>query len=214
MDEYYKRRATYYDRVYLYPEREKDIAFFRDFIPNKFQGLDVIEIAAGTGFWTQFICEKARSVLATDIIQEPLDQLEKRGLQKSVSTKIADAFDLTHIERRFSGAFVGLFLSHVRVEEVNRFLGSLHSVLSPGSRVVIIDNTKEQCERLPISREDELGNTYQERQLDDGSIHEILKNFPTEEQLTGYIEKFAKNINYRELDHFWLLEYESTTTNN
>ena len=208
MDEYYKKRAPYYDRVYLYPERKKDLAFLREYIPGKLEGLNVIEIAAGTGFWTQYICEKAISVLATDVIQEPLDEILKRELPISVNTATADAFDLPKFSELFNGAFVGLFLSHVRIEEVNKFFDSLHRVLSSNAKVVFLDNTTSQCERLPITRTDELGNSYQERQLDDGSTHEVLKNFPSKEQLHKYVEDVAVNISYKELDHFWLLEYE------
>ena len=55
MKTYYRERAPVYDRVYTYPERQKDLRFLEDYIAKQFTGLDVLEIAAGTGYWTQFI---------------------------------------------------------------------------------------------------------------------------------------------------------------
>jgi len=208
MNDYYKKRAPYYDRVYEYPERADDIAFLKSTLPPRFSNIDVLEVAAGTGYWTQFICRTARSVLATDIAQEPLDELASRNLPITVQTKIVDAYELASLERKFDGAFIGLLLSHIPQEKVELFFRSLHSVLHPGAKVVLIDNTKAQCQRLPITRTDEAGNSYQNRELDDGSIHEVVKNFPGKEDLTGYVKCAAVHSEYVELEHFWLFAYE------
>ena len=55
MRSYYKERAPVYDRVYKYPERQTDLRFLESYRPRQFSGLKMIEIAAGTGYWTQFI---------------------------------------------------------------------------------------------------------------------------------------------------------------
>ena len=208
MDKYYKERAPYYDRVYQYPERKADINFLQDHLPGKFENLNVLEVAAGTGFWTQFISKKATSVLATDLLREPLLELEKRALPESVSIATVSAFELHKIGRKFDAAFVGLWLSHVKCEEVHKFFDSLHMALNPGAKVILLDNTKSQCKRHPISRKDEQGNTYQDRQLDDGSVHEVLKNFPDEKELIEYTCSHGSKTEYVELEHFWLFEYE------
>jgi len=64
MKEYYQKRAPVYDRVYAYPERQADLRFLEEYIPEQFSGLDVLEIAAGTGYWTQYIAGQAQSILA------------------------------------------------------------------------------------------------------------------------------------------------------
>lgn len=207
MKQYYRERAPYYDRVYDYPERAADIARLKKQIPSLFMGLDIVEVAAGTGFWTQFIARSARSILATDLVQEPLNELIKRDLP-SVTSLTVDAFELENLDRKFDGAFVGLWLSHVQIEKAECFFRSLHSVLKPGAKVAILDNTKAQCETFPIVRTDEWGNTYQSRELDDGSTHEVLKNFPSEEELREYVSLFGDRPKFIELEHFWLLEYE------
>lgn len=52
---YCAARTPEYDRIYQKPERQGDIAMVREMLPPLFAGKRVLEIACGTGFWTQFI---------------------------------------------------------------------------------------------------------------------------------------------------------------
>ena len=61
----------------------------------------------------------------------------------------------------------------------------------------------------PISRTDGEGNTWQERKLDDGSTHEVLKNFPTEGQLLDQIAEFGVKGRYVALEYYWLFSYQA-----
>jgi len=207
MKSYYRERAPLYDLVYTYPERQKDLRFLEDYISKQFIGLDVLEIAAGTGYWTQFIAAEARSILATDAVIESLTQIEKRSISKPVSIKVVDAYALTEIPRKFNGAFAGLWLSHVAKQRLFKFLETLHQTLEPGATVLFVDNSTVQCERLPLSYTDEWGNTFQDRELEDGSIHRILKNFPAEAELIKAIGNFGSNPKYIQLENFWLFQY-------
>ena len=69
---YYAARANEYERIYYKPERQTDLARLRELIPAYFAGRRVLEIACGTGYWTQFIAQRALKVTATDINPETL----------------------------------------------------------------------------------------------------------------------------------------------
>ena len=209
MKSYYKERAPIYDRVYAYPERQEDLRFLEKYIPKQFTGLDVLEIAAGTGYWTQFIITEANSILATDATIEALEQIEKRPLTGFVPIKVIDAYSLDEIPRKYSGTFAGLWLSHVPKQRLHEFLETLHNRLEQEATVLFIDNSEVQCRRLPLSYTDEFGNTYQDRELDDGSIHRVLKNFPSEHELLEATAKWGSNHRYMELGNFWLLQYKA-----
>ena len=60
---------------------------------------------------------------------------------------------------------------------------------------------------LPLSRSDAQGNTYQLRRLDDGSTHEVLKNFPTESELRAAVEGLALDVHVEFLRYYWTLTY-------
>ena len=112
---------------------------------------------------------------------------------------------------RFDGLFAGLWFSHVRIDQRCAFLDSIHSVLEPGARVVLLDNSRAQCERLPITYTDEHGNTFQDRETDDGETHRVLKNFPDEEALRGLVTDKAEDVTFHSLDHFWWFSYRLQT---
>jgi demethylmenaquinone methyltransferase/2-methoxy-6-polyprenyl-1,4-benzoquinol methylase len=85
---------------------------------------------------------------------------------------------------------------------------SLHARLGAKAKVIFIDNSEVQCREWPIVETDAHGNTYQRRQLRDGSIHRVLKNFPREAELLQLLSA-ARGFSFRQLDNFWLLEYEA-----
>ena len=208
MRSYYRTRAPVYDRVYAYPERQPDIAYLSRTLPALFRGRRVLEVAAGTGFWTGKIAATAESVLATDITPETLRELSDRRLPQSVSTRIADAYALADIGQQFDGLFAGLWFSHVGISQRPAFVRSMHSTLEPGARIVLLDNSAAQCERLPITFTDSDGNTYQDRQTDDGRVHRLLKNFPDEGELRALVGERAEDVRYEALAHFWMFTYQ------
>lgn len=109
--------------------------------------------------------------------------------------------------KSFSGAFAGLWLSHVPKQRLKEFFTSLHQCLRPGARVILIDNSAIQCDRFPITSSDENGNSFQTRELESGSRHQVLKNFPTLEELKQTTEPYGEFQNYIDLKNFWLFQY-------
>jgi demethylmenaquinone methyltransferase/2-methoxy-6-polyprenyl-1,4-benzoquinol methylase len=191
----------------MYPERRQDLLYLERHIANQFAGRDVLEVAAGTGYWTQFICQKANSILATDVIVEALAQIKLRGGTDTVSTRLIDAYSLDELHQTYTGAFAGLWFSHVPVGRRREWLVSLQRRLDPGAIVVLLDNSLAQCERIPLTYSDERGNTYQDRLADSGEIYRVLKNFPTEKDLLEATSGLGSGRRYQELEHFWLFKY-------
>ena len=210
MNRYYRDRAPIYDEVYAYPERQADLRFLESYIPGNFQDRQVLEIAAGTGYWTRHISAAAQSILATDVEAAQLEQIGKRPLICPVETRVVDAYKLTDtLTEKFDGAFAGLWLSHVPKQRVLQFLESLQDCLEPSASVVLIDNSEAQCQRLPVTHTDQWGNTYQDRQLDNGETYRVLKNFPTVAELEEWTSTFGNTEDYMALEHFWMYRYTS-----
>jgi len=85
----------------------------------------------------------------------------------------------------------------------------LHSHLDSGATVFLLDNSRAQCERLPLSRTDDQGNTFQERETDSGERYQVLKNFPTESELIQLTIDLGCDHRFIEMDHFWFFQYVS-----
>ena len=60
------------------PVRQPDLVAIRQWLPPKFSGVSVIEVACGTGYWTQLISSFAVNVLAIDAATETLAIAEPR----------------------------------------------------------------------------------------------------------------------------------------
>ena len=70
---YYSARAPEYDRVYTKPERQSDLRAMQQWLPAQLSGRRILEVACGTGYWTQFVAPVARSIVAIDAAPEPLE---------------------------------------------------------------------------------------------------------------------------------------------
>ena len=211
---YYAKRASYYERVYHKPERQADLRALEAALAAPFAGRRVLEIACGTGWWTPHGARLARHWLATDLNDETLAIARAKPLPRRsdgapvVEFRRVDAYTLAELgEERFDAAFAGCWWSHVPLQRLPAWLSSLHARLEPGARVLMLDNSYVQTSSTPISRTDAEGNTYQTRPLDDGSTHEVLKNFPTAQQSFACLGPRARDPRWRAFEHYWLLDY-------
>jgi ubiquinone/menaquinone biosynthesis C-methylase UbiE len=137
---YYAARAGEYDRIYLKPERQADLAGLRDTVSRFATGRHVLEVACGTGYWTEVMAPAAASLTGIDRVPEVLAAARARRLPPHARLLEADAFDLERVPGRFDAAFAGFWCSHLRRDEMTRFLAGLHRRLGRGARVMLLDN--------------------------------------------------------------------------
>ncbi len=234
---YYARRAATYEKVYHKPERQADLRAMEAWLPGVFAGRNVLEVACGTGWWTVHGARHAAGWLATDLNPETMAVAQSKDLPACVRFATVDAYGWQGLAQaqaashtpaqaelpvvsqglgdappaagagRYTGAFAGCWWSHVPLQRLPRWLASLHAQLAPGSRVVFLDNSFVPASNLPITHRDAEGNTYQTRTLDDGSVHQVLKNFPTPEQATAAIGPDVRQVQWLQHTHYWVLSY-------
>jgi ubiquinone/menaquinone biosynthesis C-methylase UbiE len=208
LQSYYAARAGEYDRIYQKPERQQDLRLVERWLPRTLAGKTVLEIACGTGYWTQFIAPLASSVLAIDSATETLQIAAQRVPPGRVKFEIGDAYALPGDRGRFDAAFAGFWFSHVPMERQQDFLRGLNTVLDPGAKVVLLDNLHVEGSSTPISGEDAAGNTYQSRTLADGTTHRVLKNFPSEAQMHALADAgLGQSAVFTQWQYFWAFEY-------
>jgi demethylmenaquinone methyltransferase/2-methoxy-6-polyprenyl-1,4-benzoquinol methylase len=206
---YYAQRAREYERIYDKPERQGDLEWLKNALPSMFAGRRVLEIACGTGYWTQYLVREARAMVGIDINDETLAIARSKGLPaERVVFRIADAYAPPEDLGEFDGAFAGFWWSHVPIRDRRRFFVALDKRLAPGARVALLDNLYVEGSSTPISRRDAEGNSYQARRLDDGSEHEVLKNFPSEAELVADVAGVAQNPRFTSLQYYWLFTYD------
>jgi 2-polyprenyl-3-methyl-5-hydroxy-6-metoxy-1,4-benzoquinol methylase len=204
--DYYRRRAGEYEAIYAKPERQADLAALRREVAALVRGRRMLEIACGTGYWTEVMAVSAASVVATDVAEEPLALARAKALPTDkVRFGLADAYALDASLGRFDGAFAGFWWSHVPRGRLHEFFASLHARLEPGAAVILLDNRYVEGSSTPIMGFDAEGNSYQLRRMGDGSQVRVLKNFPSEDSLRADLAPAP--VCFQALDYYWLAHY-------
>ena len=208
LERYYAKRAREYEAIYEKAERQDELAWLRTRLPRLSRGRRVLEVACGTGYWTQFIAMEAAHVTACDINEPVLEIAREKPIPRDKVTFLkADAFALEGVPGGCDAAFAGFWWSHVKKAELGRFVGGLAKKLVPGSLVGVLDNRYVEGSSTPLSRRDAQGNTYQMRPLLTGEMHEVLKNFPTAGELREAVLPFASEAQLEEVTYYWLLVF-------
>ena len=208
LEKYYARRASEYEQVYDKPERQHELAWLRERIPQVFRARTVLEVACGTGYWTQYIATAAKRVYACDINEPVLEIAREKPIPPGKATFFkADAVALDHVPAGCNAAFAGFWWSHVKKSELALFVKNLSLRLEPGAVVAILDNSFALGSSTPISRTDSEGNTYQMRKLANGDEYEVLKNFPSALELTEAVRPVAREAHLEALIYYWLLVF-------
>src|ERR1017187_998500 len=204
---YYKDRAEEYEKIYSKPERQNDLVSVTEILQSIFTDKQVLEIACGTGYWTERIAASATSILATDINESVIEIAKKKNFYKSkVSFGIADIYNFPE-QNKYESLFGGFIWSHIKLQYIDEFLLSVNRLVYPGGTVVFIDNNFIKGSSHQITKTDEEGNTFQTRNLEDNTQHLVLKNYPTEEFLRNKLMDVANEIKIINLTYYWILCY-------
>jgi ubiquinone/menaquinone biosynthesis C-methylase UbiE len=205
MRAYYQARAGEFESVYDKPERQDDLRQLRAWLAEQVRGRTVLEVACGTGYWTAVAAATAKAIVATDLNPGPLEIACGKGLGAHVTFVQTDAYALPDHEGRFEAGMAHFWWSHVALADQQRFLAHFASKLGKGAKILMIDNNLVPGSSGPISRMDDLGNTYQRRTLASGVEYEILKNFPTTAELRKAFSGLCTEVKVLQLPYYWAL---------
>ncbi len=206
---YYNDRAKEYEKIYSKPERQDDLQTASFYLQHAFADKHVLEIACGTGYWTEQIAKSASSIYATDINESVIDIAKGKEIPNQyVSFGIEDIYNFNTLNKHES-LFGGFIMSHIKIQDLDKFLMTINNVVCPGGKIVFMDNNYVEGSNLPITNTDEHGNTFQTRKLEDGSSHLVLKNFYSENFLRHKLNGIANEVKFIKLKYYWILEYNN-----
>ena len=204
---YYARRAAQYERIYAKPERQADLRALEARIRKMLAGRKVLELACGTGYWTDVFAAQAAQVTALDLNEEVLEIARSKTNAVKVQFVRGSAYDIPDFGRTHDALFAAHWWSHVPLAGLDEFVEAATRAVAPGALMAFIDNRYVEGSSTPVSRRDAQGNTYQARKLDDGSSHEVLKNFPQESELIQRASRHGWGAHVELLPHYWLLTW-------
>ena len=197
---YYRHRAAEYDLTSYedVPRADRRIAALLDQLrPDG----DILEIACGTGIWTRHLASHARSLTALDAAPEMIALARQRVTDPSVTFVAADVLDWIPL-RRYDTVFFGFWLCHVPASAFGRFWSVVRGALASDGRVLFIDDLPEAA-----GRETYLAGSGEivERQLRDGTRHQLVKLVRDQQALTQQLTALGWHATMTQSGPDWLL---------
>jgi len=206
LEKYYAQCASSYDAVYEQEDRQDDLETLQEAVAELLQGHKVLELACGSGYWTQFISIGAASVTAIDASPEMLALAAERDIDPDVVTFAhGDARSLDTVPAgQFTACFAAGWWSHVGRAEQDKYLALLRSKLGKDALLVLLDSNQVEGVSVPIARTDADGNTYQFRTTPAGERLEIMKNYPTDSWLRKRLSTAGREVRTERLKYYWM----------
>ncbi len=207
--DYYSRRAIEYEKIFQRPDpvRQAEQTILADAMRTVLAGRRVLEVACGTGYWTERLADAAASILATDISSATLEVARAKQVP-NVSWEEADVWSLERTSGDFDGGLANFWFSHLPRRRVGEFLGKFHARLARPAAVFMADNIYLPGVGGELVTHAGEEDTYKRRVLEDGSQHEVLKNYYNAAELEKIFKPSARNFRVQSGQCFWWISYE------
>ncbi|MBZ0297671.1 MAG: class I SAM-dependent methyltransferase, partial [Anaerolineae bacterium] len=152
--DYYRARASEYDEwFYRIGRYDYGETVNRQWFAEAQQVMDtlqalgpfdnVLELAAGTGIWTEQLVKASKQVTALDASPEVLVVNEQKLMSDKVTYQQADLFQWQP-EATYDLVFFSFWLSHVPPQRLDDFLDKVSRATRPGGRVFLVDSRRAQ----------------------------------------------------------------------
>lgn len=162
--------ATYFDEAIL---------LFKALEAESLQG-EVLEIASGTGIWTEALVKTARSVTALDSSKEMLERCKARlGTNPRVKYVVADFFKWSP-DLEYDAVSFSFWISHVPSSKLDEVVAKISSCLRTGGKIFFVD---QQTQAMKDEVLDQPGGEVAWRALENGKRFKVFKHFYTSEEI-------------------------------
>ncbi len=195
---YYRARASKYDLLYSERMHQSEVSAHLEHMPI---GADILELACGTGQWSNLIAHRARAMTLVDASPEMLAIARTRLAGLRVEFIEANLFDWSP-RRTYDTVFIAFWLSHVPATRFEAFWSMIRAALTPGGSVVFLDDSPKKAE----VEEFVAGNpeAVARRCLQDGSEHLVVKVLYHPDVLQQRLIDLGWAASVRSLDDYYL----------
>ena len=214
MAAYYRARAGEYDEWFYRRGRydrgpESNARWFAE-IEAVYAALDalgvegdVLELAPGTGIWTERLVRTAQSITAVDASPEMIAINRARLASDRIIYVEADLF-AWQPARTYDAVCFTFWISHVPLERLDSFLATIASALRPGGKVFFVDGRREPTSTAVDHQLPDEGRQIMTRRLNDGREFQIVKNFYDPADLAARCATAGLDITVRKTETFFL----------
>ena len=161
----------------------------------------ILELACGTGMWTEVLLGMGQTVTAVDAAPEMLDRARQKLGVERIQYQQADLFHWEP-EQKYDLVFFANWLSHVPPDALDGFLEMVRRAVKPGGQIAILDQGAPSDSDRAIARDE----IYAQRPLEDGRQFMIVKVFYDLDTLRNRLERLGFEISIRKVaDTFFFL---------
>lgn len=217
--DYYRARAAEYDEWFLRqgrydhgPELDArwhgEVAQVRAALTAAALTGEVLELACGTGLWTELLAATATRVAALDAAPEMIAinraRLDAAGLTERVTFAEADLF-AWQPDRAYDAVFFGFWLSHVPDDRLDPFLAAVAAATRPGGTVFWVDSQRQDSGTAPDQPLPAAGEELTTRRLNDGRTYRIVKRFRGPAELVAAFRRAGVDLSVTETPTYFQL---------
>jgi ubiquinone/menaquinone biosynthesis C-methylase UbiE len=218
---YYRARASEYDQWFerrgrydhgeahrqLWNAEAKEVrGQLREFHPRG----AVLELAGGTGIWSQHLLQSADSLDVLDASVEMLSLNRQRCAAKAdarsipFTTQESDLFTWTP-DRTYDVVFFSFWLSHVPQPRFDAFWETVRQALAPGGRVFFIDSKLAPQALASDHPHPDVDGERAIRRLNDGREYEIVKRFYDPSALSSQLQDLGFHAHVTSTRNFFII---------
>ena len=168
--EYYRARAQEYDESIV--DTIDLLSPGKDLLLKLGKFDSILELACGTGIWTETLLQMGKEVTAVDAAQEMLEIARQKFGEERIKYQQADLFQWKPKEQ-YDLVFFANWLSHVPPEALDEFLQKVQQAVRSSGQIAMID----QYSPSDSDRQAAKDNIYAKRPIQDGRQFTIVKAF-------------------------------------
>lgn len=211
---YYRARANEYDqwfyRLGRYDRGEelnqrwfKEVDIIKQDLQQIVQAEEILELACGTGIWTQELLKIGQKITAIDASEEVIEINRSKLNSQKVEYHQIDLFAWEpHTE--YDLVFFSFWLSHVPPELLKPFLLKVYKSVRVGGQVFIVDSRFEPTSTANNHILNDDSSIYKSRKLNDGQEFKIVKVFYQQDELQKHLIQVGFKTDVKVTDHYFI----------
>ena len=164
---------------------------------------NILELACGTGIWTQELLNIGKQITALDASQEVIEINRRKLGATNIEYRLVDLFSWQP-DAEYDLVFFSFWLSHVPPTLVDSFLAKVYKSVRVGGQVFILDSRFEPTSTAKNHILENDGDIYITRKLNNEQEFKIVKIFYQPEELRDKLTQVGFHAEVKVTDNYFI----------
>ncbi|MBW4610714.1 MAG: class I SAM-dependent methyltransferase [Hassallia sp. WJT32-NPBG1] len=211
---YYRARANEYDEWFCrlgrydrgeeFNQRWKDeVAVVKRALHELKAAENILELACGTGIWTQELVKIGKKITAFDASEEVIEINRRKLHSSNVKYQQLDLF-AWEPDIEYDLVFFAFWLSHVPPTLLDLFLTKVYNYVRVGGQVFLVDSRFEPTSTAKNHFFEDDKKIYQTRKLNNGEEFQIIKIFYQPDELYNKLLKVGFQADVKVTNNYFI----------